>query len=119
MKRMLAPSLLAICLALVLAPPGVAASSGPPMGKRYITANARFAMAQVVRATDRERAAFKTKPRILPIPSSGKAMSIPRSPMSITIGKGEMVKMDLSAEEIKAITAYITQTLSSNNLKVV
>ena len=55
-------------------------------------------------------ALVKTKPQKLTDPAFWQGNVDQKISQAVTMGKGEMVKVDLSPDDIKAVTAYIKQT---------
>jgi mono/diheme cytochrome c family protein len=109
MKRMFTPSLLAIFIALALVFTwwsGVvrAADGGAVYSNKCLICHGPGGQGNGPGA-----ALLKTKPQKFTDPSFWQGNVSQKIAQAVTNGKGEMVKVDLSPDEIKAVTAYITQ----------
>ena len=109
MKRMLVPSLLAIFLALVLV---ATWGSGPVRaadGKAVYEAKCQICHGPGGGGDGPGAALFKTKPLKFTDPKFWQGDVNQKITQAVTKGKGDMGKLDMSPDDIKAVSAYITQ----------
>ncbi len=108
MKRILAPSLLAIFLALVLVATLGSGAARAADGKAVFESKCLICHGPGGQGDGPGAALLKTKPQKFTDPSFWQGNVSQKIAQAVTNGKGEMVKVDLSPDEIKAVTAYIT-----------
>ena len=109
MKRMLAPFLLAIFLALVLVFTWGSGAARAADGKAVYESKCQICHGPGGQGDGPGAKLFKTKPQKFTDPAFWQGDVNQKISQSVTMGKGQMGKMDLSADEIKAVSAYITQ----------
>jgi mono/diheme cytochrome c family protein len=109
MTRMLAPSLMVSLLALILVITWGSSAVRAADGKAVYATRCAACHGATGLGDGPGAAIFKTKPQNFTDPAFWQGNADQKISQAITMGKGEMAKMDLSPDEIKAITAYITQ----------
>ena len=110
MKRMLFHSLPAMCLALVLVATWGSGVVKAADGKAVFNSKCAVCHGPTGQGNGPGAAAFKTKPTDFCDPKFWQGDISSKISHAISVGKGEMVKMNLSPEEVKAVTDYISQT---------
>ncbi|MEJ2091998.1 MAG: cytochrome c [Syntrophobacterales bacterium] len=108
MKKMLASSLVVFFLALILIftwGSTVRAANG----KVVFDTRCAACHGATGKGDGPGAAIFKTKPQDFASPAFWKGNADQKIHQAVTMGYGQMGKMDLSPDEIKAVTAYITQ----------
>ena len=109
MKRMLAPALLAIFLALVLVATWGSGAARAADGKAVYESKCLICHGATGDGEGPQAKLLQTKPRKFTDPKFWQGDANQKISQCITMGKGLMRKMDLSPDEIKAVCAYISQ----------
>jgi mono/diheme cytochrome c family protein len=109
MKRMPAPSLLAIFLALALVFTWWSGAARAADGKAVYESKCQICHGPGGQGDGPGAKLFKTKPKKFTDPAFWQGNVDQKISQAITMGKGQMGKMDLSPDDIKAVSAYITQ----------
>ena len=108
MKRMLAPSLLAVLLALALVFTWGNGAVRAADGSAVYAGRCAMCHGATGGADGPGAALLKTKPKKFSDPSFWQG-DVNQKISQAVMGKGEMAKIDLSPDETKAVSAYIIQ----------
>jgi mono/diheme cytochrome c family protein len=109
MKKMCSPSWLAILLSIALVLTWGSSAVKAADGKAVYEAKCLICHGPGGQGDGPGAALVKTKPQKFTDPAFWQGDVSQKISQAVTMGKGEMVKVDLSPDEIKAVTAYITQ----------
>ena len=109
MKRILAPSLMVSFLALILFVTWGSSAVRAADGKVVYDTRCAPCHGATGQGDGPGAAIFKTKPQDFANPPFWQGNVDQKISQAVTMGYKEMGKMDLSPDEIKAVTAYITQ----------
>jgi mono/diheme cytochrome c family protein len=108
-RRMLAPSAMAIFLALILVVTWGSSAPRAADGKAVYDSKCAVCHGATGGGDGSGAALFKTKPQKFTDPAFWQGNVDQKITQAVTMGYREMGKMDLSSDEIKAVSAYITQ----------
>ena len=109
MTRILAPSLMVSFLALILFVTWGSSAVRAADGKAVYNTRCAACHGATGQGNGPGAAIFKTKPQKFTDPAFWQGNPAQKISQAVTMGYKEMGKMDLSPDEIKAVTAYITQ----------
>jgi cytochrome c5 len=109
MTRMRTPSLIVIFLALILVITWGSGGARAADGKVVYDTRCAACHGATGQGDGPGAAIFKTKPQDFANPAFWQGNVDQKIYQAVTMGYGEMGKMDLSPDEIKAVSAYITQ----------
>jgi mono/diheme cytochrome c family protein len=109
MTKMLVPSLMVSFLALILVVSWGSSAVKAADGKAVYDSRCAACHGANGRGDGPGAALFKTKPKDFAAPAFWQGNPAQKISQAVTMGYGEMGKMDLSSDDIKAVTAYITQ----------
>jgi high-affinity iron transporter len=109
MTKMLASSLMAIFLALILVVTWGSSAVRAADGKAVYDTRCAVCHGATGQGDGPGAAIFKTKPQKFTDPAFWQGNPDQKIYQAVTMGYHEMGKMDLSPDEIKAVTGYITQ----------
>jgi mono/diheme cytochrome c family protein len=109
MTRKLAPSLKVSFLALILVITWGSSAVRAADGKAVFDSRCAACHGATGQGDGPGAAIFKTKPQKFTDPAFWQGNPDQKIHQAITMGYKQMGKMDLSSDEIKAVTAYITQ----------
>jgi mono/diheme cytochrome c family protein len=110
MTKMIAPSLMVSFLALVLVVTWGCSDVWAANGKAVYDTRCAACHGATGLGDGPGAALFKTKPQNFTDRAFWQGNVNQKISQAITMGYGEMGKMDLSPDKIKAVTAYISQT---------
>ncbi len=111
MGKMLFPSLMVSFLALILVVSWGSSAVSAADGKVVYDTRCAACHGATGLGDGPGAALFKAKPENFSNPAFWQGNVDQKISQAVTMGYGEMGKMDLSPDEIKAVTAYITQQL--------
>jgi mono/diheme cytochrome c family protein len=109
MTKILAPSLMVIFLALILVFTWGSSTVRAADGKAVYDTRCAVCHGATGGGDGPGAAIFKTKPQKFTDPAFWQGDVNQKISQAVTMGYKQMGKMDLSPDEIKAVTAYITQ----------
>jgi mono/diheme cytochrome c family protein len=109
MKRITAPCLMVSFLALILFLTWGSSAVRAADGKAVYATRCAACHGATGQGNGPGAAIFKTKPMDFANPSFWQGNVDQKISLAVTMGYKQMGKMDLSSDEIKAVTAYITQ----------
>jgi high-affinity iron transporter len=109
MTRMLAPFLMVSLLALILFVTLGSSAARAADGKAVYATRCAACHGATGQGDGPGAAIFKTKPQKFTDPAFWQGNADQKISQAVTMGYKQMAKMDLSPDELKAVTAYITQ----------